>query len=346
MKFLQTLLLATAMASGPLFTLAQNPEAQAHVNKGVELYDAGNYKGALAEYEKALAITPDDPGTLYEMAMTYEALQEYNKAIELCEKVLSTPNEHHKAAYVVLGSSHDDNGEPRKAMAVYKRGLAEFPGNYLLCYNLALTEVREEMDEEAEKHLMEGLKDNPNHPSSHFLLIALNEKKDLRVKTMLPMYYFALLEPQSQRGIAVLTRLQELWSQGVTKTGKKNVEIAVDAKVMEDEEWSGAEMTVSMLAAISTSKEMSKASPLERFTSSTETLFGTLGEMRENKPGFYWSFYVDFFYNLQQEGHTKTFVYYIFAMAGSEEADKWFKKHEAESQNFADWLKSRWDSEE
>lgn len=58
------------------------PDALKHYQRGRELYQAGRYREALAELERALALDPDSPNLVYNVARVHELLGEIDLAIE------------------------------------------------------------------------------------------------------------------------------------------------------------------------------------------------------------------------------------------------------------------------
>jgi tetratricopeptide (TPR) repeat protein len=58
------------------------PEALEHYTRGRALYKAGRYREALTELNQALALDPDSPNLVYNVARVYELLGEIDLAIE------------------------------------------------------------------------------------------------------------------------------------------------------------------------------------------------------------------------------------------------------------------------
>ena len=80
------------------FTNAASPDAAAHGNKGKELAAAGKLDEALAEYTKALEISPKDERLYRDRGLVYrannkfpEAIADFAKAIEIAPKQGPSP---------------------------------------------------------------------------------------------------------------------------------------------------------------------------------------------------------------------------------------------------------------
>ena len=115
-------------------TYAQNPSIQKYIEQGIALHDKGDFDGALDQYKKAVKIEKDDPLLNYEMASTYFAMKNYEKAIEHCDIVILTKSPNSEHAYVIKGSAYDMMGKPKDAIATYKKGVRDYPKNYLLYF--------------------------------------------------------------------------------------------------------------------------------------------------------------------------------------------------------------------
>ena len=81
----------TVLALGsPLITGCTNPFATQYFNQGLEKYKVGNYQGAIADWNKAIEINPQDALAYYNRGLAkydlgdYQgAIVDYDKAIEI-----------------------------------------------------------------------------------------------------------------------------------------------------------------------------------------------------------------------------------------------------------------------
>jgi len=73
---------APAATEGPAEPGDRAPEALKHYERGRELYQAGRYREALGELEQALALDPNSPNLVYNVARVHELLGEIDLAIE------------------------------------------------------------------------------------------------------------------------------------------------------------------------------------------------------------------------------------------------------------------------
>jgi tetratricopeptide (TPR) repeat protein len=93
---LVTLLWGSAARAQPVPSPAA--EASRHFNRGVELYNDGDLRGALVEFKKAYALLPR-ASVLYDIGQTHYQMQDYAQALQTLERYLSEtgPNAVHRA---------------------------------------------------------------------------------------------------------------------------------------------------------------------------------------------------------------------------------------------------------
>lgn len=116
-------------------------EAERHFEQGRVLYEAGNYAAALPELERAYQQMAGDPQrflVLHSLGQTYEALFQYDRAIECYERYLAEGGEDAPARADVqaqlralrglLGSVRIETNVPRAEVWLDGRRIGEAPG--------------------------------------------------------------------------------------------------------------------------------------------------------------------------------------------------------------------------
>ena len=153
------------------------------IRDGVELHDAGDYEGALIRYEQALELNPKSSMAMYEIGYTYMAMGENKKAQKWMKKAIKVDGPFTNQAYGVLGSLQDDAGKPKKALKTFQEAIERFPDDYLLYYNMALTQARQNAWLEATVSLESCLSLEPTHESSLALMATAQEELGNKVKS-------------------------------------------------------------------------------------------------------------------------------------------------------------------
>lgn len=318
----------------------QDDKVKELVKRGTELHDQGRYDEAIAEYKAALEIDKNSTVANYELSYTYMSMGKYDDAVKYSKKVIkqNTTNQHE--AYVVLGSSLDMQGKQNKAISIFKEGLALYPNSNLLNYNLALTYFKQKEYNKAEEAAIDAVVAKPQHPGSHIILSAIMQAKGERVKSLLPLYYFLMLEPNSQRSVANYARVRKLLGLGVEQTDDKHISVNVpfNATKDKDNEFSAAEMKVSLLAASRYTEENKNKSDMDFFVESTKGLFSILGELKKDNTGIWWDLYTTKFYDLVQSNNHEAFCYYISKSINSADVKKWIADNPAKMQSLKEWM--------
>lgn len=306
--------------------VAQSEEVDKLVKEGVKYYDNGDFKAAIKSYEEALKLEPNSLLVNYEIAMTYFALKDYEKAIEHSDVVIQNNTLYLDQAFVVKGSSQDLLGKPDDAIKTYKSALKDYPDNYLLHYNLGLTYYNSQDLKNAEKSVQKALGHKSNHASSHMLLSLIMLDKKSRVKALLALYNFLLIEPKGKRASNALNQIKIQTSKGVTKDGEKTINIQLlDTK--DTDEFKAAEMMISMLEASKNLEENIKKSEQELFVENTSSFFSVLGELKKEQNGFWWDYYVSYFYAMKKENHVEALCYYISQSKKQADISKWLEEN-------------------
>lgn len=335
MKKITGLLLVLTLWVTGLF--AQESTVSNYIALGIKLHDKGDYSSAIDFYKKALLIDNKSASANYEIAASYFALKQYQNTIKFADKVIAINTNNVDQAYTLKGSSYDLLGKPQDAVKTYKKALQKYTGNHLLYYNLALTSFNLKKYSDTEDALQKSLKLNQMHAGSHFLMGLCMVVQEKRVQGILALYNFLLLEPKTKRAGAALQTLEEELAKGVKKENKKPATTTLPAK-KDDDEFYTADLMLNLLES-SKNNETNKNKPApELFAENTNSFFTILGEMKKDKKGFWWKFYVDYFYTIATEKHSRAFCYYITQSKDST-YDEWIKDKNnlTKMEEFSEW---------
>jgi len=319
-----------------VFTLtAQVDRIKELVGQGIELNDQGKYEEAIAKYREALEIDKNSTLANYEMSYTCMASGKFEEAVKYSKKVIKLDQDNLHGAYIVWGSSLDMAGEPEKAIKVFEEGLERFQASNLLNYNLAITAFKIKDFGKAEKAAINSIICKPQHCSSHLILSSVMQANKQRVKSVLPLYYSLMLEPNSRRSKQYYTNLLGQMNQGVERKDAKNINVMVPNFAAADSTFGAAEMMISLSAASGVTDE--KKTKMESFVESTKSLFSILGELKKENKGIWWEFYVTKFDDLVKSDNYEAFCYYISQSANNDEVNSWITKHPDQMEKFNVW---------
>ena len=224
----------------------QNPDVGNLINEGIKFHDQGEYKKAIEIYQKALNNDPNSSLVNYEIAFSYFSNKDYKNAEVYSKRVLDLKQDQMLPAYITYGNALDMQGQSGKAIKVYEKAMAEFD-NYLLYYNHAITCFNAGKNDKAYDSALKGIANNSSHASSHLILSKIMEKEGSRIKAMLPLYFFLLIEPNSARGAIEYQTLRNYLDHGVSQASEKNIQVLVPMD--NDPEFGAAEMMISLSKA-------------------------------------------------------------------------------------------------
>ena len=335
MRVLQLSAVLIIFLSGTIF--GQNQELGHHIDRGIALYDNGKYNEAIAEYKLALTIDNNSPAANYEMANTYIALKNYQEAVTYADKVIQLNNGDVDLAYTAKGNALDLMLKHGEAMDVYNAGIKMFPHNYLLLYNAALSCWELKKYYECASYAAKAVAANPRHASSHYLLgtsMCLLGKRPL---SLMALYNFLLLEPNSKRSGSALSLLEMEMKRNVEKIND-TIKIGVSDKDIKDE-FGKIDLALSLIEATKNEEKTKSRSDEENFYRYSELFFSLLDEapVEERNSSVWWTIYVPLFHDLLSAKNTQAFCYYILASKNSSTVNKWQKDHRNEAAKFSKW---------
>ena len=306
------------------------------IAQGIKLHDKGDYNGALESYKRALLIDKKSPQANYESASSCFALKDYINCIKYCDNTIALNLDYIDQAYILKGSALDVSGKPKEAVSTYQKAIQNFTTNYLLYYNLGLTSFNLKDYSTTDNVLQKALKLNPSHTSSHFLLALCMINQGKSVKAILALYNFLLLEPKGVKASAALQALNDQFKKSVKGEDDKTVGVTITDN--KDDDFYTVDLMLGLLESSKTNEVNKGKSESQLFLETTESLFKILGESKQNKKGFWWNFYVDYFYAISNNKYTEPFCQYITQSQGNT-YKAWVsdKKNMANLESFSTW---------
>lgn len=348
---MRTLLILILIGISNLSYGQRNADAESLVEEGVNYHDKGDYEGAIAKYDKALALDKDNLLALAEKAYSLVSLQKYEEAVACCQRAISThPGDKGlRTVYVTYGNALDGLKKTDKSIEIYDEGILLFPDFYQLYFNKGITLFSVKNYDEAMVNFQKAVMLNPKHASSHNAIARLSKINNKRIPSILAYCRFLVIEPQSKRANENLLSLQALMKGNVEVTGKKSITINISADIFADtnangkpkaNSFSSTELILSMDAALDLDKKNKKKSDVEQFIRKLETLCASLAQSKKDNYGFFWDYYVPYFVEMKEKKFLETFAYIAFASSEDPHVMKWLKSHKSETDQFFEWTKS------
>lgn len=312
----------------------QDPAVKNLVQEGIDLHDKGDFEKAIALYKKALEIDPNSSLANYEMSFSYLSMGDYKKAEKYSRTVIDLDDGNQLMAYITYGSALDLQGKTNKSIKVYEKAMKEYD-NYLLYYNHAISCFSLGKIDKAYSSALKAVNSNPYHPSSHLILSKIMDRQGERIKAMLPIYFFLLLEPNTERAAIEYLNLKHYIDRGITRSVENSINIVIPSNT--DSDFGAAEMMISLTGASNNLEENKGKTEIQLFIDNNNNIFKILGELKKCQTGFWWDFYVAYFYDLANENLTEVYTYYISQSQG-EAVNDWFYEHPEEFDRFKNWM--------
>lgn len=113
--------------------------AELHYNLGLAYFDLEDYGSAIAAYERASALNPQDGDTYFNLGLAYKMDGQYARAEETYLKALELSDDVGDILYN-LGCCYQDSGKTEQACIVFTKLLEIIPGHLSALNNLAYLE--------------------------------------------------------------------------------------------------------------------------------------------------------------------------------------------------------------
>lgn len=182
------------------------------IKKATTLYDSGQYKQALAIYNKINRNDTNYVWSLYERAVSCEADSQYKQAIAYYEEALSLPEqrEYEPDIYNEYGNALQDLGQTEKAMSVFDAAIAKYPSYSLLYFNKGVVQLGLKRYAEAEALFQKALMVNPYMYSAHYQLGLVALKQGKIIPAYLCLSGYLLMNPEGKYWSKAITLLDQL----------------------------------------------------------------------------------------------------------------------------------------
>jgi len=172
-----------------------NEDVKMLIDQGMALHDQGKYAEAIDKYKEAIKIDAKNYRAYYEMSFSLYASGKPKDAIPYLEKIVVSSPDFRAGACDILGSIYDDDNQPDKAVAYYKEGIEANPKYQRLHFNLGMTLMRQKKYTEAESSIIEALKLDPKHASSHRVYALCSYYQNRNISAVLALCNFLLIGP-------------------------------------------------------------------------------------------------------------------------------------------------------
>ncbi len=299
------------------------------IEKGIELHGEEKYKEAIALYKQIPHTDTNYVLALYEMA--YSASLDSNHAFALASinEALTLDYDDLGVEFLQLQASViDDMGNTERAIRLYDSALIKYPNAQNILLNKAISYIRLDRYNEAEKVLQNLLLRNPYYASAHFRLGICALQKGHMAKAMMCFFTYLINNPSGPFHNSAISMLSEI---------SKNTDGVVELVSKRKED---AGKGFSLLEQILFSK-IALDKNYKVLTGFDDPIIRQLQVMMEklqydsNNNDFWMQFYVPYLKAIFDKKHFEPAVYYAFSNVEIDDIQKYLKRKSKEVKQFA-----------
>ena len=139
------------------------------IDQGVQFHEQGQYDEAIAKYKAAEKKDPKNALIKYEMAFTYHAKHELDKALTYAKAATKLKTDGiDENLYSLIGSIYDEKGMPDSAIALYRKGFEKVPNSSNIPYNATITYMRQNNADSAYAWIKRSINNTRTHEGSYY----------------------------------------------------------------------------------------------------------------------------------------------------------------------------------
>lgn len=139
------------------------------VNQGVQFHEQGQYDEAIAKYKQAEKKAPKNALVKYEMAFSYHAKHELDKALTYAKAATKLDTKGlNENLYSLMGTIYDEKGMPDSAIAIYRKGFEKEPNSYNIPYNATITYMRQNNADSSYAWVKRSINNSRTHEGSYY----------------------------------------------------------------------------------------------------------------------------------------------------------------------------------
>lgn len=367
-KYLLLPLLALLFINVSAQETDEPPSVNELIKKGIELYDAKDYKQAVASFEEALKLEPSSMIAKYELALTYLALKDYDNATKFSTNVINSKEKKLlTAAYGVKSEALAQTGKTDEAIKLLEKGIKEVGNDYYLHFNLALNYYNMDDMDKTIFHTEHALNLDKFQSGPYLLSAYALSNKEEWVQSILSFQFFLLNEPSTPRSkVAFEEMLQAMHVKETTEEPAERSFIQKQLERHSNKETSpvkvkktppldsiqginralvynaiestldSLEVTINNQNSIST--DTLNCVQYQSFREVTRSIFTVLSEENDGtKKGLVWSYQVPVITRILESPYFDTYCRYI-SVAYFPESLKWWEENPEWGDKFARWL--------
>ena len=336
-------LLLTFLITLCLTAKAENPEIERLMQEGIELHSMGEFERAIEKYNEILRIDSTNISAIYEIALSYLALSNYENTILFSTKVINSCDQALSiGAYAIKSEALAALNRTEEAIALLERALDIKGSEYLLLFNLALNYYKLNDIENTLTHVRKVIDLNKTHADAFLLYAYMLYDKELWVRSIFAFQMYLLLEPDDHRSRTAFEELLHIMR--ITSRSENETERLVLANpplttINGVNRFQVYNTINTVLHSLRENSEEESDLFLE-FKNVNRAIILLLNEKNdgsEERMSKFWTFYVPFFTRIVESEHYEAFARYI-SVSYFPESFEWWQENPEYAENFVIWF--------
>jgi tetratricopeptide (TPR) repeat protein len=311
------------------------------ISGGVTLHDQGKFDEAIARYQDVLKENPDNITAMFELAFSYSAKGDHQKALDTAGKGAEYKSDLLARFYDVIGGSLDSMGEPQKAIAAYARGAELVPDDGLLYFNMAVT-YHESLKDPigARTALKKSISIEPDNEEAHRLLGQLYQSGGYKTQAALALARFlTMADPNSRDAL----QAYGLWRAVLRGNNDPALPKVPDGPKLDEGDFTAIDALIDTTQATAMKAMDDGESEMQALVGQLTSVMARIANRNpaSDRGTFVGRFYVPYFAEMWELNFIEPFAYWISQRAPVPGVTEWINAHETQVRAFINWSNKR-----
>lgn len=283
------------------------------INNGIELFEKGDFDGAIAQYMKVPAGDPYYDFAKYEIAYAQYEKKDYQGTIASLQEIIDSesPNIDKWQVFLMLGDSYNLMGQGEKTLEIFDLAFQSYPYSWELYYSKGVTLYNMKRYEEAKQNIAKAIFINPGFRSAHYYYGLCNLKLGYTIPGILALNYSAAIQPETSVAVYALQELDAIYSNGIDLYNKDNDIVPSPEYEAKNEFY--ADITAMLNTTFATLPGFHNLSKIKhRAVASNQVVFSEV-KQRPGSCAIEDQLYVPTFTKIMENKQYNTFTYYEFS---------------------------------
>jgi len=307
-----------------------------------KLHDEGKYAEAIEAYKAVLSECANCAVLYYEIGLSYAAMKDYPNAIKYLENGTRYKSRHLVGTIRMLGNVADNQGDGKKAIKIYKKGIKVDSKNPTIRYDMGIAYARQRKMAEAREQLKKAVELKPDYVGAHYVLSEVFRASEFKIPSMLAAMRVLSLESGTPRAKQAAVNFNKVFAGNVTKgkDGGLNILLSLDSSD-EEGDFGAVEMLIGLLGASDALEPEEGEEPKtaeQSFVSKLDSVIALLDDDKM-KDNFAKRNYIKFLVDAKKKGYSESFGYLLLRQLGNKKADEWISSNGSKYLEFIEWAR-------